>query len=156
MEDAAGIYARFSPYLDRYVQIGVAGGKVVHLSFPDDPDENAESEHEMLDRIDDYLTGTVEDDFDDVQIALTVPTEHRAVLETVRKIPYGKGMSVDRIARLTAGLDAEEGEDLETVRTALAENPVPLLLPDHRVRDGPSAAPPSVEQRLRSLEEIVA
>lgn len=155
MEDAAGIYARFSPYLDRYVQIGIAGGKVVHLSFPDDPDENAESEHEILDRIEDYLTGTVEDDFDDVQIALTVPTEQRAVLETVRKIPYGKGMSVDRITRLTSGLDAEESDDLETVRTALAENPVPLLLPDHRVRDGPSAAPPSVEQRLRSLEEIV-
>ncbi|PSP51631.1 cysteine methyltransferase, partial [Halobacteriales archaeon QH_3_68_24] len=27
-------------------------------------------------------------------------------------------------------------------------------IPDHRVRDAPSSAPPAVEQRLRSLEGL--
>ena len=47
-----------------------------------------------------------------------------------------------------------EQEDQQQVREALAANPVPLLIPDHRVRDGPSGAPPEVEQRLRSLEGL--
>ncbi|RDZ98709.1 cysteine methyltransferase, partial [Haloferax sp. Atlit-6N] len=37
-------------------------------------------------------------------------------------------------------------------RTALAENPVPLFVPDHRVRDAPSGAPASVAERLREIE----
>jgi methylated-DNA-[protein]-cysteine S-methyltransferase len=53
-----------------------------------------------------------------------------------------------------AGLNDEDDEDLRLLRTALAENPAPLLIPDHRVRDGPSGAPASVEQRLRSLEQL--
>jgi methylated-DNA-[protein]-cysteine S-methyltransferase len=40
------------------------------------------------------------------------------------------------------------------VREALAANPVPLLIPDHRVRDGPSGAPPPVEQKLRAVEGL--
>ena len=55
---------------------------------------------------------------------------------------------------MVAGLDPEDDTDRTLVRTALAENPVPLLVPDHRVRDGPSAAPPDVEQKLRSLEGL--
>ncbi|MDQ2049883.1 MGMT family protein [Natronolimnohabitans sp. A-GB9] len=156
MEDVtdAGIYAKESPYLDRYVQLGIASGRVLSVSFPDTPDEGAEEDHAVLDRIFEYLDGLEEIDFDDVEVALTVPTDQRAVLEQVREIPYGDQVGVETLARMTPDLDHEDEDDVILVRTALDENPAPLLIPDHRVRDGPSAAPPAVEQKLRSLEGL--
>ena len=153
MEDA-GIYARESPYLERYVQVGVASGRVLHVSFPQQPEEGAEPDHEVLGRIVEYLDGVSKVSFEDVQVALTVPTDQRAVLETVRKLPYGESVTVAEIAAGTPEIDPDDEDDLILVRTALDENPAPLLIPDHRVRDGPSAAPPTVEQKLRSLEGL--
>lgn len=153
MEDAAGIYARESAYLDRYVQIGLASGRVVSISFPETPDEGvAGADHELLDRIEAYLEGQ-EDDFSDVEVGLTLPTDRRPVLETLRKVGYGDQISVGQLVRMSPGLSDEDG-DSDVVRAALDENPIPLVIPDHRVRDGPSAAPPAVEQRLRSLEGL--
>ena len=151
--DEAGIYAEESPYLDRYVQIGVAGGKVLTVSFPGAPDEDARADHPVLDRIERYLEGA-HDDFEDVDVALTVPTAHRDVLEALRKVPYGEQVTVERLAAMTPSLDPENDDDLDLVRAALAENPAPVVIPDHRVRDGPSGAPPDVEQKLRSLEGL--
>jgi methylated-DNA-[protein]-cysteine S-methyltransferase len=153
MDDVAGIYARASDYLDRYVQVGVASGKVISLSFPADPEADAESDLDLLDRIEAYLEGERET-FDDVELGLTVPTDQREVLLAVREISYGSQVSVEHLTRAVPGLDADDEDDHETVRAALADNPIPLLVPDHRVRDGPSAAPPNVEQRLRSLEDL--
>lgn len=150
--DESGIYARESAYLDRYVQVGVAGEKVISLSFPVHP-EDGNGDHPLCSRIDAYLEGAA-DDFRDVSVGLTVPTTHRAILEATREIPYGEGATVEQVARMTPELDATDGEDLTTVREILDENPVPLVVPDHRVRDGPSAAPPTVEQKLRAIEEL--
>jgi methylated-DNA-[protein]-cysteine S-methyltransferase len=152
MSEVAGIYARESAYLDRCVQVGIASERVLSVSFPTSLAADAEPDHALLDRIFHYLTGD-HDEFEDVEIALTVPTDQRAVLEAVREIPYGKQVSVERLAG-RAGLDPESDDDRDRVRTALDENPLPILLPDHRVRDGPSAAPPKVEQKLRSLEGL--
>ncbi|MFA9415839.1 MGMT family protein [Natrinema sp. HArc-T2] len=156
MEDVtdAGIYARESSYLDRYVQVGAASGRVLSVSFPDVPDDDAEADHPVLDRIFEYLDGLEPITFDDVQVAMTMPTDQRAVLESVQEIPYGDQVTVDTLARMTSGLDHEDDDDIIRVRTALSENPTPILIPDHRVRDGPSAAPPDVEQKLRSIEEL--
>ena len=150
----AGIYARESSYLDRYVQVGAASGRVLRVSFPERPDEDAEADHPILDRIFEYLEGLEEVTFEDVQVALTVPTDQRAVLEQVQAIPYGDQVSVETLTRMTPDLDHEDEDDLILVRTALDGNPAPILIPDHRVRDGPSAAPPPVEQKLRSLEGL--
>jgi methylated-DNA-[protein]-cysteine S-methyltransferase len=149
--DAAGICARESEYLGRYVQLGVAGDRVISVSFPETAPADAETEHDLLDRIDDYLAGA-EDDFDDVTVGLTVPTEHRKVLESVRNVPYGEQITVKRVLSMTPDVDADSDDDVATARTALAENPVPLFVPDHRVRDGPSGAPAAVAERLRDLE----
>ena len=154
MEEAAGIYARESSYLGRFVQLGIAGDRVISVSFPEVPDDVHETDHELLDRIDHYLEGVDDVDFADVEVGLTVPTDQRSVLETLRGIPYGEQVSVEQLTRMTPDLDAENDDDRILVRTALDENPVPLLIPDHRVRDGPSAAPPEVEQKLRSLEGL--
>jgi len=152
MSEEAGIFVRESTYLGRYVQFGEAQGRVISVSFPRDAPADAETEHPLLDRIGAYLEGAT-DDFDDVTVALTVPTDRRAVLEAVREIPYGENADCRSLVQM-AGLNSEDDEDLRLVRTALAENPAPLLIPDHRVRDGPSGAPAEVEQRLRSLEQL--
>lgn len=147
----AGIFARESSYLDCYVQIGVAGEKIISLSTPDHAD--APDDHPLLDRIGAYLEGEP-DDFGGVDIGLTAPTPHRDVLEATREIPYGEQGSVEQLAGMTPGLDPSDDEDLTAVRQALADNPVPLLIPDHRVRDGPSALPPDIEQKFRTLEDL--
>jgi methylated-DNA-[protein]-cysteine S-methyltransferase len=153
MDDVAGIYAREAPSLDRYVQVGYAQGKVLRVSFPPNPDDDASSEHPLLDRLVDYLGGT-EDDFADVEVALTLPTDQRAVLQAVRELPYGESVDVAALARMTPGLDDEADEDRATVREALAANPAPAVIPDHRVRDGPSAAPGDVAEHLRQVEGL--
>jgi methylated-DNA-[protein]-cysteine S-methyltransferase len=89
-----------------------------------------------------------------VTVALTVPTDRRTVLEQVRAVPYGTAVTCAELAGMSAGLDADDEAALELVRRALADNPAPLLIPDHRVRDAPSAPPTDVAQRLRSLEGL--
>lgn len=152
-EAEAGIYARESEYLDRYVQVGFASGRVLSVSFPESPDDDAVATLPLLDRIEAYLEGE-EDDFADVDVAMTMPTDHREVLEAVRGVPYGQQVSVKKLASLVPSLDADDDADHQLVRTALADNPTPLVVPDHRIRDGPSGAPPEVEQRLRALEGL--
>lgn len=150
--DEAGIFARESAYLDRYIQLGVAGQRVISVSFPGAPEPDADADHPMLDRVFAYFEGA-RDDFDDVEVGLTVPTDHRAVLEATRQIPYGEQVSVERLVRMS-GMNPDDGDAHDTARAALAENPVPLFVPDHRVRDGPSGALAAVEQRLRNLEGL--
>ncbi|RCU46332.1 methylated-DNA--[protein]-cysteine S-methyltransferase [Haloplanus salinus] len=144
-----GIYARESPRLGRAVQVGVVGDRVISVSFPEAIPDDAEPDHPLLDRVFDYLDGAA-DHFDDVTVALTVPTDQRTVLDAVRNVPYGETVTVARVARL-AGLDDEDEADLEAVREALRANPVPLFIPDHRV-SGAGATPPEVAERLRDLE----
>ncbi len=153
MDDTAGVYARESGYLDCYVQLGLAQGRVISVSFPAEPKPDAETDHGLLDRIDAYLQGDLEG-FGDVTVALTTPTDQRAVLERVREIPYGEQVTVDYLVGTTPGLDPDEADDRTLVREVLSNNPVPLLLPDHRVRDGPSGAPAAVEQKLRAVEGL--
>jgi methylated-DNA-[protein]-cysteine S-methyltransferase len=149
----AGVYAREYGYLGSYVQLGIAQQRVISVSFPALPAEDAGDEHDLLDRIGAYLEGSG-DDFDDVGVALTLPTAQRRVLEAVREIPYGEEASVAEIAGMTAGLEGDEAETHDRVREALDANPTPIFVPDHRVRDGPSAAPPAIEQRLRAVENL--
>lgn len=145
-----GIFARESELLDCAVEIGVASGRVVGVSFPASLPADAETDHPLLDRVFGYLDGET-DHFDDVDVALTVPTPQRRVLDAVRNVPYGEVISIDRVCKM-AGLDPDDGADAETARTALSENPVPLFVPDHRVRDATGATPETVARRLRALE----
>ncbi len=148
-ESDTGIYAREIGGIDRVIQIGIASGRVISLSVPNEPSEEATRDHDLLDRIERYASGEIED-LSDIPIALTVPTDHRAVLEAVRKTPYGETSHVAALAR-RSGLDPEE--EIDTVRAALEANPVPILIPDHRIVDGPSSIPPDLARRLRSIEQ---
>lgn len=148
----SGVFARTYEELDAAVEVGFAGGRVIAVSFPETAPADAAADHELLDRLGAYLRGN-SDEFDDVAIALTVPTDQRAVLEALRDVPYGEELSVSRLTRLAA-LDDNDPDDLDLVKRALRENPVPLLIPDHRVQGGPYATPASVRGTFRRIEGL--
>lgn len=152
MDETAGIYGRTFETVDRNVQIGVAQGRVLSVDFPPSLDD-AGGEHELLDRVEAYLTGQ-EDDFADVQVAMTMPTDQRAVLDAVREVPYGETATVKQLTRMVPGRDADDPEDVTAVADALAANPAPVFLPTHRVRDGPDGMPSDIAATLRSLEGV--
>lgn len=147
----AGIFARRFETVDCVVEVGLAGGSVVSIAFPDDIPDDAETDHEVLDRFEAYLNGKTTG-LVGVEYALTVPTDHRSVLESLGTVPAGDTVTVSRLARL-AGLDADTQAATATVRDALRANPVPIVLPDHRVRDGQGSTPPNVAAALRRLEQ---
>ncbi|WP_396610400.1 MGMT family protein [Haloferax sp. S1W] len=170
--DLAGIYARESSALDRAVQIGVVSSKLISVSFPETVPDDADPDHEYLDSILAALDGddvrmtatsssaahqndTRSEDvgLSEIPIGLTVPTAQRSVLEALRNVPRGDTVDISLLVRM-AGLDPEDDESPRIVRTALAENPVPVVVPDHRVTDGPSAAPAEVVEALRRAEGI--
>ncbi|MFB6234391.1 MAG: MGMT family protein [Halopenitus sp.] len=147
-----GVYAREYDALDRAVEVGFASGRVISLAFPPTPTEDADSDHELLDTVGDYLDGD-EEPFDEFEVALTVDTDERDVLDKIQQVGYGEEVSVSQLARM-AGLDPNEPEDVEFVDETLRENPVPLLIPDHRVQGGPYATPRTVRQTFREIEGI--
>jgi|AntRauTorcE11898_2_1112593.scaffolds.fasta_scaffold08142_2 methylated-DNA-[protein]-cysteine S-methyltransferase len=150
MEDA-GIYARQSDVLGRPLQIGIASGQVIDVSFPERIPDDAETDHELLDRVFDYLDGA-EDDFADVEVAITVPTNQREVLKAVCQVPYGETGTTRQVAHM-ANLDPDDEDDAQAVRSALRANPVPIFVPDHRVEDAPGATPSDVAATLRNVEQ---
>ncbi|WP_200531486.1 MGMT family protein [Halorubrum sp. LN27] len=148
----SGVFARDVEGIERAVEVGFAGGRVISVSFPATAPDDASADHDLLDRIEAYVGGE-RDAFDDVETGLTVPTDRRGVLEALETIPYGEEVSVSRLTRLAA-LDADDPEDLELVTDALRENPIPILFPDHRVQGGPYATPGDVREKLRRVEGI--
>lgn len=146
----AGIFARRFDSIDSVVQLGVASGRAINVSFPDEVPADAETDHELLAAVEQFLDGD-STAVDEAEIGLTVPTDQRAVLEALDSVPPGSTVTVSRLARI-AGLDPSDDEDIGTVRDALRNNPLPIFLPDHRVRDGQGATPPQVAAALRRLE----
>ncbi|MFB6094578.1 MAG: MGMT family protein [Halanaeroarchaeum sp.] len=150
--DPAGIYARESATLDRYVQIGVAGAKLLQVTFPETPAAEADDDHPLLDRLEDAIGGEAVT-FEDVDVAVTLPSVQRDVLQELRSVPYGESVTVETLARATPTIaDPEAGRD--AVEGALRANPTPIVVPGHRVSDGPQSAPRAVVSHLRSVEGI--
>ena len=146
-----GIYAQRFDELDTVIQLGVASGQVIDVSFPDTAPDDATTDHEVFTLINDYLDGD-RLALTDVEIALTVPTDHRQVLDALQNVSAGNTVTVSRLARL-AGMDKDSEEDQAAIRDALQANPVPLLIPDHRVHDAQGATPSDVAATLRDLED---
>jgi methylated-DNA-[protein]-cysteine S-methyltransferase len=146
-----GIYAQRFDELDTVIQLGVASGQVIDVSFPDTAPDDATTDHEVFTLINDYLDGD-RLALTDVEIALTVPTDHRQVLDALQNVSAGNTVTVSRLARL-AGMDEDSEEDQAAIRDALQANPVPLLIPDHRVHDAQGATPSDVAATLRDLED---
>lgn len=153
MDDTAGIYARESEYLERYVQIGVAQSRVLSVEFPTEPAAEAATDHELLDRVEAYLGGEV-DEFDGVTVAMTMPTAQRTVFEKVREIPYGENATLTQVMHMVPGKNPEDDDDRREVRAALGENPVPIFIPTHRVEESVGGDLSGVRSKLRALEGL--
>jgi methylated-DNA-[protein]-cysteine S-methyltransferase len=156
----SGIEHRWSEYLERYVQVGVASGSVVSVAFVDEPDgdsvERAEGEgSDALRAVFAYLDGGGATP--DVPYALTVSGVEREALERTRDVPYGTTTTYEGFAASIG--EADDEEEVARVREALHDNPVPVVLPSHRVvaEDGVGgfAGPREVKRRLLELEGSV-
>jgi len=139
LSGTSGVFARQFDEIGRTVQIGFAGGRVISVSFPAEHPGDADGDHDLLDRIDAYLGGE-RDEFAEVALGLTVPTDRREALEALRSVPYGEEVSVSRLARL-GGFDPDDPDDLEVVTGALRQ-------PD----PGPAAGPPGERRAVRDAE----
>lgn len=81
-----------------------------------------------------------------------VPRFRRKVLEACRKVPYGSTVSYGELARAAGNPRAARA-----VGSAMAQNPLPLLIPCHRVLRsdgsiGGFSAPGCVQQKKRMLK----
>lgn len=94
-----------------------------------------------------YLAGLT-DDLSDLRIGAAIPGAAAArIYEQVRSIPYGSTATYGEIASLA-------GTSPRAVGQAMRRNPVPLLIPCHRVvsRDGPGGFTPDPEIKLLLLD----
>ncbi|MFB6163345.1 MAG: methylated-DNA--[protein]-cysteine S-methyltransferase [Halococcoides sp.] len=153
MDQRTGVFGRETPVIDREIEVGVADGRLLSVSFPQSAGDRDGESHPLLDRIEATFGGE-RNDFRDVDVALTLPTDRRRVLEALREIPHGESVTVAELARMTAGLDPDAEDARQTVTTALRSNPVPVVVPDHRVTDGPDATPSTVAGALRRVEGL--
>jgi methylated-DNA-[protein]-cysteine S-methyltransferase len=110
---------------------------------------------ELLEALEDYLAGK-RVSFDDFPIDLSQqPPFRRRVQEACRKIPYGKTLSYAQLAA-KAGKPAA----VRAVGSAMSHNPLPILIPCHRVlhSDGriggfSAIGGISLKQRLLEMEQ---
>ena len=90
--------------------------------------------------------------FESVQCDLpAASTFNGKILRTCRKIPYGQTAGYARVAAM-AGVEGSA----RAAATALGRNPIPLIIPCHRVtysdgRTGGFSAPGGPQQKLRML-----
>jgi len=119
-------YARFSSELDLFVWMTLHDDRIAGLALrPDAPGDRAR--HPYLDRIVRYLDGA-SGDLDDLPVELDVPAFDRRVLEEVRRVPTGATATYGEIARRLGRPTAARA-----VGNAVARNPVPVVVPCHRV-----------------------
>ena len=79
----------------------------------------------VMERLHKYLSG-VPVDFEDIAVSLKVTPFVHKVLRRVRQIPFGKTVTYGELAR-------ELGTSSRAVGMALSRNPVPVIIPCHRV-----------------------
>ena len=77
-------------------------------------------------QIDEYFNGNRK--FFDIPFKLNVPPFYKKVLLEVKKIKYGETASYGKIARM-----AGNNKAVRAVGTANAKNPLPIIIPCHRI-----------------------
>ncbi|WP_457548684.1 methylated-DNA--[protein]-cysteine S-methyltransferase [Archaeoglobus sp.] len=111
-----------------FVNVYVENEKVIKVEFSKDPikevilSETAENLKKDLEK---YFRG-IKVDFSNYDVHLGVSLFVKSVLEVVRTIPYGKVVTYGRIAKIL-------NTSPRAVGIALKFNPVPILIPCHRV-----------------------
>lgn len=151
-EGDSGVFIGYSESLERWIQLGIASGNVIQLTVLTDSPGPSDS-HPILDRVLAYLDKEDGHTVSEIPIALTVPTQQREIYQTVREIPYGHEWAVSDVVARTAVLEPGEGS-IGSVRECLTANPIPILIPDHRVSDSSGSLEPAVRERVRSIEGL--
>lgn len=125
----------------------------------EEPDEHLpDFVKEAIRRVQAHLSGQVQS-YDDLPVDLDdFPPFTREVLCVVRRIPAGETRSYEAVAR-----EAGRPKAVRAVGQALRENPMPLIIPCHRVIassgglggfSGPGG--PESKRRLLALEGVVS
>jgi len=113
--------------------------------------EDAAGQGGVLARIIAYAGGT-EDAFQDVQLDLSaVPELNRRIYEHIRGLAWGETTTYGAIARWLGDVAMSR-----TVGTAMGQNPIPLIVPCHRVlaadgRTGGFSSPGGVRAKMEML-----
>lgn len=120
--------AGFSSELELYVDLVLRGDRVTNVRLlPSVPPQVVRSDHPLLRQVLRHLR-TGREDLSAVPVELHVSPFERRVLEEVRRIPPGETRSYGEIARRIGHASA-----YRAVGNAVAHNPVPLVIPCHRV-----------------------
>jgi methylated-DNA-[protein]-cysteine S-methyltransferase len=114
------------------------------------PGEPPEDVAAVAERIVGYAEGA-RDDFRDVSLDLSgIPTFRRSAYVAARRVGYGLTTTYGEIANKIGDLS-----QARAVGSAMAENPIPLIIPCHRVLavagTGGFSAPGGVDTKLRLL-----
>jgi methylated-DNA-[protein]-cysteine S-methyltransferase len=120
-------YARFSEALGLYVHLALRGERVARVQMVPKPPRDAEDEHPYLARIL-HAVATGEGDLGDIPVDLDVGPFEQKVLEALRRIPAGEVRTYGQLAQALGHPGAARA-----VGNACAKNPVPLVVPCHRV-----------------------
>jgi len=113
--------------------------------------EDAKGQGEVVARIIAYAQGA-EDAFQDLTLDLTAsPALNRRIYEHIRELGWGETTTYGAIARWLGDVAMSR-----TVGTAMGQNPIPLIVPCHRVlaadgRTGGFSAPGGVKAKMQML-----
>jgi O-6-methylguanine DNA methyltransferase len=126
--EALQVFARFSDALGLYVHMALRGERVTRVRLAKAPPAAQHGKrHPYLARILHHIA-TGEDDLRDIPVDLEVSPFEREVLEAMRRIPPGEVRTYGELARALRKPGAARA-----VGNACAKNPVPLVVPCHRV-----------------------
>lgn len=122
------LYARFSEDIGLYVSMVLRDDAVVSIRLSrEEPREEHGTDHPYLSRVIKHLH-TGEDDLKDIPVDIQASPFHRQVLDALRDIPPGEVMTYGEVAGKLGHSRAARA-----VGSACARNPVPIIIPCHRV-----------------------
>jgi methylated-DNA-[protein]-cysteine S-methyltransferase len=143
----------YSKVLDRYIEIEY-GAKLLSLRFVRPGKNYVEKKtHDVTCELEHYFDGKPIDFSLDVDISSLSPFEQKVLTET-RKIKYGKTITYSELAEKIGS------RAVRAVGNALGKNPIPIIIPCHRVVAkkgiGGYSEGIDIKTRLLELEQINA
>ncbi|MFZ3169662.1 MAG: methylated-DNA--[protein]-cysteine S-methyltransferase [Candidatus Methanoperedens sp.] len=143
----------YSKVLDRYIEIEYST-KLRSLRFAQPGKQRMEKKtHDVTYELEHYFGGEAIDFSLDVDISYLSPFEQKVLTET-RKIKYGKTITYSELAEKIGS------RAVRAVGNALGKNPIPIVIPCHRVVANKGIGGYSegidIKTRLLELEQVNA
>jgi methylated-DNA-[protein]-cysteine S-methyltransferase len=127
-EEDRQLYAAYSDDLGLYIDMVLKAGEVESITMAGkEPEEPHGTDHPYLKRVIEHLSSGG-DDLRDITVRLRPSGFDREVLEALRDIPPGEVVTYGNIAKRVGRPGAARA-----VGNACARNPVPIIIPCHRV-----------------------